>query len=75
MNSLETIADKIQDMKAERRRNRSGGVISGSSHVIQGQVVPVWDELSLQEEPHDGNLMHDWAFTQDGSADDRAEFD
>ena len=64
MNISEAIAAKIQDMKAERQRKRDGGAVGGSTHVIQGHIVPMWNELVIQEEPHDGNLMNDWAFSQ-----------
>ena len=43
--------------------------------MIQGHIVPAWDELAIQEDPHDGNLMHDWDFAQQGSVDNRVEFD
>ena len=40
VNSLEIIAAKIQDMKAERQRKIDGGAVSGSTYVIQWHVVP-----------------------------------
>ena len=51
-------------------------MVGGSSHVIKGEVIlPAWDELALQEEPHDGHIHYNWAFAQDGNIDDRVEFD
>ena len=43
--------------------------------MIQGHIVPAWNELAIQEEPHDGNLMEDWAFAQQGSVGGRVDFD
>ena len=42
VNKLEVIATKFQELKEEIRRQKSVG---GASYVIQGEVVPSWDDL------------------------------
>ena len=76
MNSLELVAAKFQDMKAEMRgKKRSGGAVGGSQYVIQATVAPAWDNLVVTEDPHDGNVQYDWAFNQSGSIDNKVVFD
>ena len=48
VNSLERIAAKYQDLKAEIKRKKGGGVVDGSAHVTQGEVVPACYELIVQ---------------------------
>ena len=47
----------------------------GSSHVIDSTVVPSWTEVVGEEDSHDGNLVVDWTFVQDGVLDERRKVD
>ena len=51
-------------MMKEDKQRKSGGVVSGSIYALKGEVVPCWDEALADEEPHDGNVLLDWAFVQ-----------
>ena len=67
------MSGKFQDMKEDLRKWRNA--TNRTSHVIQGEVVPRWDELMMDEESHDGNVLHDWAFSQQGMIVDKVESD
>ena len=73
INALEVASGKFQHLKEEMRKRRNA--TKGTSHVIQGEVVPRWDELMMDEESHDGNVLHDWAFAQQGMIVDKVESD
>ena len=63
VNPHDSIAENFRVMKEDKQR-KSGGVVGGSIHTLKGEVVPCWDEVLADEDPHDGSVMFDWAFVQ-----------
>ena len=66
MNSQEVVAAKFAEQKEEVRRRKANGIVVGSNHVVEGELVPIWEYLIGEEYSHDGDLMHDWDFAQKG---------
>ena len=56
--------EKFRKMKEEVQKRKAGGIVGGSNHIVKGEVVESWDEVLADEEPHDGNVMHDWDLVQ-----------
>ena len=56
-NNQEVVLAKFAKLKEEVRRCKGGGQTPGSNHVIEGQVVPKWDDLVDEEISHYGNLV------------------
>ena len=56
LNSQEAISKKFQDLKEAIQKKKDGGLVTGATHTMQGEVVPSLDTLLMDEEPHDGNV-------------------
>ena len=64
MSSQEGISEKFTEQKDDALRQKVNGMVEGSNHVVQGEAVPRWDNLIVEEDSHDSYLTHDWVFTQ-----------
>ena len=71
------IDKKILDMKAAKKRRRKKQKIDRSSSFMNSAIVPEdtdlpkQDEELINEKSHDGNLILDWSFNQQGITVDR----
>ena len=65
INSQDVIAEKFCIMKEEVKKRKAGGTVGGSNHALQGEILPNWDDVLVEEDSHNGNAMFDWAFLQD----------
>lgn len=66
VNAQQEINEKFKEIK-EMKKNQQK--VIGTSHVIDGEIIPAWDDAMSDEEFHDSNLVETWTFAQDGAID------
>ena len=52
--------------KAKKKEVDGSSSFINSNIVSEDTIIPDWEDELVEEKLHNGNLIHDWSFNQEG---------